>query len=181
MSGSTLRRLTRARVVALAVALALVAVVALVVAMARGAILRPALGPSDAWDRTGIDAYVGERMTVFSGHFGVHGGSPVHVRGVRVTGLPRGMRLVAVYGLDAGTTGGYNHGDPDPRLRSRLHPVTDIVWIPGENEVRAWGLCFVFEATAVGNWATTGFDISWRAGWRRGTTHFRHEFSMDVT
>jgi hypothetical protein len=164
----------------LALAVGVVAVAATLAAARVLVFGSPALGPGPSGTTTGIIGPVGERGTIFVGDFEPHGHKPVHVRSVRVTGVPNGMRIVAVYALDGGPPAGANHGGPDPKIVNRLRPVTDMVFRPGAAR-EEWGLVVVVEATKPGVWVTTGLDVSWKAGWRRGTTHYDYHLKMTVS
>jgi len=164
----------------LVIAVSVVTVVAALAAV-RVVVFGPArLGPPLSDTTTGIPGPVGERGTVFLGEFQPHGDDPVHVRSVHVTGVPRGIRIVAVYGLEGGPAAGSNHGDPDPSIRPRLRPVTDMVFVPGAPH-EEWGLVVVMEAVSPGVWITSGLDVSWKAGWRRGKTHYNYRLKMTVS
>jgi hypothetical protein len=137
------------------------------------------LGPKDYDDTSGVHLRVGERDTAFAGDFGVHGSDPVHVRSVRLTGVPRGIRVVGIYGLEGGPPGGAQ-SELDAATRARLRPVTDMVFRPGAPR-EEWGLVIVLQAVEPGTWVTTGIDVSWRAGWRHGTAHYNHRYELAVT
>jgi hypothetical protein len=139
----------------------------------------PRLGPEDYDDNSGVTVPVALAETFFAGDFGPHGPDPVYVRGVHLTGVPRGIRVVGIYGLDGGPAGG-SQTTVDAAVRARFRPVTDMVFRPGAPR-EEWGLVIVLEGTEPGTWETTGIDIAWRAGWHRGTAHYRHRFRLDVT
>lgn len=140
------------------------------------------LGPGGDSSTTTISGPVGERMTTFVGGFRPHGSDPVRVLSVRLTDVPRGLRVVGIYGLEGGPPAGYQHGDPDPDVRARLRPVTDMVLreVP-EGAREAWGVVVVLEAVEPGTWVTTGVDVTWKAGRHKGTTHYDYRLGMDVT
>lgn len=159
-----------------------IAIIAVALAAARLLLATPPrLGPGAAEDKQGGIGPVGDRMTFFHGALHPHGPDPVHIRSVRITGVPAGMRVVAVYGLEGGNALGAEHGDPDPNIRARLRPVQDIVLraVP-EGQPEQWSLVVVTEALAPGDWETTGIDVAWSAGRYRGTTHYDYRFGMRV-
>jgi hypothetical protein len=139
----------------------------------------PRLGPKDYDDTSGVTVPVAVAETFFVGEFGPHGPDPVHVRGVRLTGVPRGIRVVGIYGLEGGPSGG-SQTTVDATVRARYRPVTDMVFRAGAPR-EEWGLVVVLEGTEPGNWVTSGIDVAWRAGWHRGTAHYKHRFELDVT
>lgn len=167
--------------------LASVALLGATLAGARAYVLpRQRLAPHDTTTDTGISsAVVGEHMTVFLGGFHARGRDPVHVRSVRITGVPRGLRIVAIRAIQGGNlSAGAQNGNlvHEQREGYDFRPVTEMVFHPGE-EPRGhepWNLAIVVEAVAQGDWRTTGLDIEWKAGWLRGTTHYKHTLSMTV-
>ena len=140
----------------------------------------PRLGPTEADTTLGLDAKVGERLNAMIAGFHPHGPDPVRVRAVRVTGLPRGLRLVGIHALESGGGGGALGGDlqKDYPGKFEYRPVTDIVFNEGERE--GWNILVIVEALEPGDWKSTGLDIDWSAGRRRGTTHFTSRVGMIV-
>jgi hypothetical protein len=142
------------------------------------------LGPESAGTDTGLDeSNVGDVMNVFLGGFNPHGSATVHVRAVRLTGVPAGLRVVGLYALEDGPTAGVVRGD----LRARkdyggeklvYRPVTDMTFHAGTRE--RWTLLIIVQAERPGRWRTTGIDVDWKSGWYQGTAHYRHTVSMTV-
>jgi hypothetical protein len=119
-------------------------------------------------------------MDAFEGGFEPHGHGTIHVRAVRLTGFPEGLRLVGVYSLEGGPPAGYRHGLLPSDVVARLRPVTDMAFRVGARQ-EEWGLVIVVEGTKPGVWRTTGIDVDWRAGWHEGTAHYAYRVGMDVT
>ncbi|MDQ1712547.1 MAG: hypothetical protein QOE45_1997 [Frankiaceae bacterium] len=168
-------RRRRLLIVTSAVALA----AALVTMRALASASPPRLGPADYDDTNGVTVPVANVQTFFAGGFEPHGSDPVHVRSVHLTGVPRGIRVVGVYGLEGGPPGG-SQSAPDAGLRARFRPVTDMVFHAGKPR-EEWVLVILLEGTEPGTWVTTGIDVAWRAGRHRGTSHYKHRFELDVT
>jgi hypothetical protein len=121
-------------------------------------------------------AVVGEDRTFCFVGLEPHGSRPVHLRSARLTGVPDGLQVVGVWGLDGVGPCAYN-GDPAPALRARLRPVRDVVLHPGARQPE-WTLVVVLAATEAGDWTTKGVDVAWSTGWRRGTAHFRDRYTI---
>jgi hypothetical protein len=139
------------------------------------------LGPIDGGTETGLsESKPHDWLDVFIGGFEPHGPDDVHVRAVRVTGVPRGLRVIGVHALDGGPSAGNETGDLQQKFPGRFdyRPVTEMVFRPGQPE--RWTLLIVVEALEPGEWHTTGFDIDWSAGWYRGTTHYDYKVGMKV-
>lgn len=134
------------------------------------------LGPEVSETAMLVHGPVGHRATVVVFGFYPHGPDPVRVRDVRVTGIPEGLRILAVHGTTH--VGGTTNGEPDPE-KFGLRPVTDMTFEEGKPE--QWRLAVVIEGTKPGRWLTTGVDIAWRAGRHKGTTHFKYAVGMEVT
>jgi hypothetical protein len=161
------------------VALGTIAVVAVLAAL-RVFVLGPvALGPGGG-GTTGVSGRVGEHHTVGAGGFEPHGSRPVHVRAVRLTGVSGGVRVVGIWAVEGPNVIGALNGDPDPRLRPWLRPVTDMVFHPGAPRDE-WALVIVLTATEPGDWTTTGIDVDWSTRWRRGTSHYKYRFGIKAT
>lgn len=143
------------------------------------------LAPLASATDSGVNASgVGERMTVFLGGFQARGRDPVHVRKVTITGVPRGLRIIAVRAQQGGPSGGVFDGNLPEKEPGKwdFQPVTRMVFHPGRTPraYEAWNLVIEVEAVQSGEWRTTGIDITWKAGWRRGTTHYDNTVSMKV-
>lgn len=164
----------------IAVAAGAVAIAA-ALAAARVFVLGPyPLGPGTVGTTTSAEGRVGEHRTFCAGAFDPRGSRPVHVRSVHLTGVPRGLRVVGIWGIESGHVNCEFNSDPDPSVRARLRPVTDMVYRPGSPE-EEWQLVIVLAATEPGEWTTTGLDIAWSAGWRRGTSHYKYRFAIRAT
>lgn len=159
-------------------------VVTIVAALAAARLLLFApsrLGPGSDPNETGLnDARVGERLNVFLSGFEPKGDDPVRVRAIRVTDLPRGLRLVGIHALFDGPTAGTRVGDLQQRFPGEFdfRPVTDMVFEAGRPE--RWSIVVVVEATEVGEWRTSGIEVDWSAGWYRGSTRYPYRIGMNV-
>lgn len=127
---------------------------------------------------TGTHMSAGERVVFPFGGLGVRC-STVRIRSVRITGKRgSGVRVVGVYAMENGLPGGVLN-DLDPQTYARLRPVTDAVFHQGPPPER-WAFVVIVEGAVPGEWMTSGFDVSWRAGWRRGTTHYDDRLKATV-
>lgn len=139
----------------------------------------PAIGPTPGGNVTFAATHVGERFTMLLGHFGPH--AKVHVLSARMTGVPDGIRVVEIQAFDSGPAGAFLNGGPDSEdiPPDRVHPVRDMVFRPGALR-EEWNLLVVVEVVKPGRWRTSGVDLTWRAGWRRGTTHYAWPFGVNL-
>lgn len=127
----------------------------------------------------GAQARVGEDRTFCFQGLEPQGSRPVRLRSARLTGVPRGLQVVGIWGLDGVGPCGYN-GDPEPALRARLRPVSDVVLHPGA-PYPEWTLVVVLTATEPGDWVTKGVDVDWSTRWRRGTAHVGERYRITST
>ncbi|MDQ1711923.1 MAG: hypothetical protein QOE45_1373 [Frankiaceae bacterium] len=139
------------------------------------------LGPGRSETESGLSkSRVGDWLNVSFHGFEPHGSDPVHVRGVRVTGLPRGLRVVGLHAFEGPASIGAETGDLQKKYPGvfEYRPVTEMVFRAGQPE--EWSLLVIVEATEPGDWHTTGIDVDWTAGRHRGTTHYGYKVAMTV-
>lgn len=123
------------------------------------------LGPGASDTEAGFyESKVGDWLNVAMSPFNPHGADPVRVRAVRVTGLPRGLRVVGLHALRTPVAIGAVSGDLRKLHPSKYdyRPVTEMVFREGKPE--EWALLVIVEATQPGDWHTTGIDVEWSAG-----------------
>ena len=141
---------------------------------------RPALGDGVGRTSVGVRAMAPGEVALFGGSLslGARKGT-VAVRSVRMTGVPDGMEVVGIHGVNIAEGSrriGAGRGEPAANGIT-VHPVSDVRVTAGETEW--WYVLFVVRITKPGTWTTTGVDVSWRQGWRRGTQHY--EYTVQVT
>ena len=153
----------------------LLIVVLLIVVSVSGwrVVTRPALGEGISRTTVFVTSMSVGEVALFGGSLslGPRKGT-VAVRSVRVTGVPDGMEVVGVHGVnikEGSPRQGAGRGDP-AASGIKVHPVSDVRVTAGETEW--WYVLIVVRITKPGTWTTSGVDVSWRQGWRRGTQHY---------
>ena len=139
------------------------------------------LGPGPSETEAGVnESKVGDWLNVSMSEFIPHGPDPVTVRAVRVTGVPGGLRVIGVHAIRGAAAVGAVIGDLQKLHPGKFdyRPVTEMVFEEGKPE--EWTLLVIVEATAPGEWHTTGIDVDWSAGRHRGTTHYGYKLGMVV-
>lgn len=123
---------------------------------------------------------VGELVTIGFWPLGPRGNTPVRVTSARLTGMPEGIDLVSFHALPVpGRRIGVGSGDPtkDPSLD--LHPLSDVRLV--EEGVEKWYLLATVRITKPGSWTTSGLEVGWKAGWRRGTAQLPYHVRLSTT
>jgi hypothetical protein len=141
-----------------------------------------ALGPNPYSSGASLPAQAGQRVWFGFAGFLPHGDAPVHVTGLRLLGAPAGLTVLSTAAAVA------RHGYPlvatDIDLKNEFpdldpQPVDHAVIVPGKPE--GWFLLAAVSAKYPGHYRTTGIEVDYQMGWRRGSAVFNYSVELDVT
>ncbi len=141
-----------------------------------------ALGPNSIGSGASLDVAPGDRTWFGFAGFLPHGDLPIHLTGFRLTGVPPGLAVLRTQASHFGQHG-YPAVETDGGMAtdfSDLHPtsVSAATIVPGQQET--WFLLTEVTSEHPGRYRTTGIEIEYEVGWRRGTAYFPYTIEIDV-